>query len=281
MRDFDTFERFGRLLESQTWTFAKTMPKNPHHYVVRERGWRGTDDQFTRAVQYIRDHGYTKRFGGRPYVQINVNDHFYWTMGAPAAETTIINRKVRGDQSNDGHPLYDQVADEYDELYSDPGCVAQNEMLFDHLGDLTGLSVLDVGCGTGLLLDHPTVGAGGGTYLGIDPSGGMLAHLNRNHPTAVTLRTDLGAFVGGRYDLVVALFGVANYLDEPELRRIPTLLKPGGRFFVMFGVEGYRPRVNGCISQHDSYRPGWPAEWLSGDDEAFDDTYTIVTGGRP
>lgn len=271
MRNWEAFERIGRMLEAQRWIFAKTRAKiNPHHYTLK-REW-DDPDAFDWAVQFIADHGYKKWFGRRPYLQLNVNERFYWAM-SEAGVAELINVKPRGKQSNDDPP-YDAVADVYDEMYSDPESLNQNRLLFERLGDLSGLSVLDVGCGTGLLLDHPGIGP---SYLGIDPSGKMLHYLKERHPDRNVLRTELGAFVGARYDLVVALFGVGNYLTEDELRRIPLLLRPGGRFFVMFGVDGYRPKITGVIDNR-GYRSGCHEAWLPGSEERFDDTYVIVTG---
>ncbi len=79
-------------LARQEWIFAKTMPDNPHEYCLRRR-WVGDDDGFADAVQLIREAGYETSFEGRPYIQLDIEDHFYWTMGAPVGETILINRK--------------------------------------------------------------------------------------------------------------------------------------------------------------------------------------------
>ena len=80
-------------LARQEWIFAKTMPDNPHEYCLRRR-WVGNDDEFAEAVEFIREAGYEAYFEGRPYMQLDVSDHFYWTMGAAVDETTLINRKA-------------------------------------------------------------------------------------------------------------------------------------------------------------------------------------------
>lgn len=106
------------------------------------------------------------------------------------------------------------------------------------IGDLSGAKVLDVGCGTGWLLDHCTVG----DYTGIDPSSAMLGILRRKHPDSRVICTPLGRFVGERYQVVLALFGVASYLTDEELQRIPRLLEPGGGRYVIMGyAPGYTP----------------------------------------
>jgi hypothetical protein len=74
------------------WIFAKTMPQNPHEYTLR-KAW-DADVPFEAVVQYIRDHGYDMKFGGRNYRCLDVGKHRYWTMGAALAQTTLINRAV-------------------------------------------------------------------------------------------------------------------------------------------------------------------------------------------
>ena len=71
------------------WTFAKTMPKWPHEYLVRQCVNEGL---FEQLVRHIRMHGYEGRFYDRPITYCDEAGMVYWTMGAPVAETTIINR---------------------------------------------------------------------------------------------------------------------------------------------------------------------------------------------
>jgi hypothetical protein len=37
--------------------------------------------------------GYDGKFGRRAFRYVNVDGYRYWTMGAPAGETTVINRE--------------------------------------------------------------------------------------------------------------------------------------------------------------------------------------------
>jgi len=73
----------------QTWTFAKTMPEWPHEYIVRDRV---DETLFVRLVEHIRAHGREGRFYQRAITYYEEADLVYWTMGAPLAETIIINR---------------------------------------------------------------------------------------------------------------------------------------------------------------------------------------------
>lgn len=78
------------LLERKAWTFAKTMPNDPHEYTLR-RDW---DDPvpFDEVVHYIRRQGRREMYKGRAYTQLALGDWKYWTMGEPLPATRLINR---------------------------------------------------------------------------------------------------------------------------------------------------------------------------------------------
>lgn len=78
------------LLESHPWTFAKTMPQNPHWYTLI-KDWER--EAFYRVVASIRRNGEWVEYRGWPYIELPLGEHFYWTMGWPIHETTLINRK--------------------------------------------------------------------------------------------------------------------------------------------------------------------------------------------
>lgn len=85
-----TEEQFVDWIEAHPWKFAKTMPQIPHFYTLR---YTARDaDEFESAVQFIRDNGYTGRFGRTDYRYYDVNGWKYWTMGAPIKETILVNR---------------------------------------------------------------------------------------------------------------------------------------------------------------------------------------------
>lgn len=76
-------------VDRERWTFAKTMPKWPHEYLVRDR----VDEQlFLDLVCHIRANGRSGRFYEKVLVYYEEDGQVYWTMGAPIDETTIVNR---------------------------------------------------------------------------------------------------------------------------------------------------------------------------------------------
>jgi hypothetical protein len=107
-------------IASVQWTFAKTMPENPHEYTVRPTNRDPSlapevDEEFERMVVYIREHGYRDSYvskgkeGQRDrrywYTYLNVGEWRYWTMGAPIPSTIIINRARLADVVKEPVPL--------------------------------------------------------------------------------------------------------------------------------------------------------------------------------
>lgn len=239
------FEKFGRLIEKMPYRYATTMKDNPHSYTMRAE-WKD-DNNFDWAVQYIREHGYNNYYKGYQYTQIDVNEYFYWTMGAKIEDTILINRKVRNEKV-----YHDHYAEAYYKRFQDKASHLENKKVFKIIGDVTNQSVLDIGCGTGLFLEYTQPLK----YLGIDPSCNMLSIMKRNWPRAKTIKTDLKRFVGGRYDIVACLFGVPNYFTSIELNRLPELVHIDGRVIVMLYKDDYEPISHGLTDveiSHNKY----------------------------
>jgi len=106
----------------------------------------------------------------------------------------------------------------------------------------TSGSVLDIGCGTGLFLDHhPETDR----YLGVDPSQAMLNELLAKHPgkqvIPTTLEEALLTIGDTKYDCVIALFGAASYIPPRKLAKATSLVKADGKMLLMFYSPGYTP----------------------------------------
>jgi len=86
------------IFNSLDWTFAKTMPRNPHFYTVR-KDWED-DALFCKVVMFIRRNGHVVKFGKAKYTILVINGFRYWTMGCPLNRpdgshfTRLINRAV-------------------------------------------------------------------------------------------------------------------------------------------------------------------------------------------
>lgn len=118
-------------------------------------------------------------------------------------------------------------------------------------------SVLDVGCGTGLLAEHIAglVGAEG-SVLGLDPLP-LRIELAQARARA---HSNLAFRVGDAYDLqelpddafdVVVLNAVFHWLPEKTgpLRTFARVLRPGGRIGISTGLKGYRVRLHEVMAQ--------------------------------
>lgn len=130
---------------------------------------------------------------------------------------------------------WDGVATEYDKLY-----VGWKEQAEDRLvrkwvdgAWAPGKRTLDIGSGTGWLLDQQPRYATLGRYLGVDISERMVEEAREKHPKAefrVGDMEDLSFLPTASWDLVVCLY-TWNYCKDAvqalaEMRRV---LRPGGR----------------------------------------------------
>ena len=131
---------------------------------------------------------------------------------------------------------YSQLAGVYDEIVVDP-CHGRWASFLDELwsADPEGVrSVLDLGCGTGLLAGELV--ARGYRVVGVDASGAMLALARERLGPDVSLRrmTLPAMAIEGVFDAAVCTFDGLNYLTPKELRvtmaAVAPRLRPGGWF---------------------------------------------------
>jgi hypothetical protein len=252
-----TFENVAAALtEDADWIYAKTMPQCPHHYTLRKH-WTSPHD-FEAVVQYIRDYGYPEKFYSKRFIRFDINNRKYWSMGAPLPATILINRA-----DIDREEPYDRIADRYDALWTGPEARREEANVIAQL-DYRGGDILDIGCGTGMLLHHLHPDG----YLGIDPSARMLERFRAHHDgQATTIQTRFESlYTRRRFDLIVALFGTASYIRPDAWDRLPGLLAPGGRFYLMFYRDDRPVRTHERIGFHPTIYPasdriigGWQA----------------------
>jgi len=80
-------------INSFTWTYAKTYAQIcPHEYIVKDKIDKEYWESFTEVVKYIREKGFIAKYKGRSGEYYILDDHYYWTMGEPIEETTVLNR---------------------------------------------------------------------------------------------------------------------------------------------------------------------------------------------
>lgn len=125
----------------------------------------------------------------------------------------------------DGERYWDEVSDDYENLYSSPWSKYEDRVLSESLlsfaANLAEPRVLDIGCGTGLgyeiLREIPKL-----KYIGLDYSQGMLDKMSTRFPGVRTIRSDvrdmLDHLEGERFDMVIGINVVGSFVrDVPDL----------------------------------------------------------------
>lgn len=87
----EELQRLAGLIDDWIWTFAKTMPKNPHYWTLLKHA---DPDDFKFAVEYINKHGEPYKFGSRIYTVLHLDGWRYWTMDEDLSKVTLINRAM-------------------------------------------------------------------------------------------------------------------------------------------------------------------------------------------
>ncbi len=146
---------------------------------------------------------------------------------------------------------YDAIARVYDRLYRDPrhreqdrqvGRLARH-MLEDADSRRVDGRVLDIGCGTGLLLEQLPVDPL--RYLGVDVSRGMIDVAREKFPRHRFGLQDCQALIEATDSCatVFGLFGVLSLASkERTYREVRRVLAPGGTFVLMGYAAGHQVR---------------------------------------
>jgi len=83
-------EQMIAFVSQQEWTYAKTMPKTPHEYVLR---WKATSEAtWLSFVMTIRRFGYDENYRTMLIRYYDLGDQKYWTMGEFLETTWVLNR---------------------------------------------------------------------------------------------------------------------------------------------------------------------------------------------
>jgi SAM-dependent methyltransferase len=239
-------EEIGAILEGQQYKFAKTMPWLPHWYTLKDT-W-DNPSLYRDVIAWILCHGELRVWGKKRTVRryFDFGEYRYWPMTTDPDESILLNRaRIDTDKSEPLPPVpahpYDDVALEYDHIWSGEEALQEDRQIMEMIGYKSG-SVLDIGCGTGLFLDHYPHAE---PYLGIDPSQAMLNELLAKHPESQVLPQtfeDTIPVIGDtQYDYVLSLFGSASYIPPRKLAKTLSLVKPGGKLFLMFISPHYTP----------------------------------------
>lgn len=140
---------------------------------------------------------------------------------------------------------YDDLAEGYDRFHIDAKSRAENRFVANRIARRLerGGRVIDVGCGTGLLLDLVSIPPD--RFLGVDVSESMLEQARAKHPRHTFVRADAQKLDNayGQFDLVVSLFGSPSYCAlGPFSHSVERVRKPGGGMFLMYCGPRYVER---------------------------------------
>lgn len=130
---------------------------------------------------------------------------------------------------------WDAVAHIYDDLYTSPWAMRENELVLQGLSWLQALPsprVLDIGCGTGLGYEFCKAVNPNVQYTGLDISAHMLSQFRHKHPDVPLICADMAAATlpDKHFDVVVSFFASVSYASSlvPVLAAIDRVLVPGG-----------------------------------------------------
>jgi hypothetical protein len=66
---------------------------------VKDKIEQDQRSNFALVVSFIREKGFSAKYKGRSGEYYILDDHYYWTMGAPVEETAVLNRAKLSDYS--------------------------------------------------------------------------------------------------------------------------------------------------------------------------------------
>ena len=235
-------------INRNTWYWAKTMPTIPHEYIVRSR-CRLSQDEFDKFVLLQRNHGTPKRWGKYNFPYLYIDGYKYWTMGAPINETIIINRQKVFDE-------YNTIAPVYDSLFNDEFFKKEDQEVAEMLSDSLFGRTLDVGCGTGKLIELMDIDSR--FYTGVDPSRAMLNIFSSkfpNYQNKLLCKAFEECCFKDSFETVVSLYGGISYV---MCQYIPNIEGMSEHYFLMFYAPGYNPvtyQKSGVKMHHFEYYP--------------------------
>ena len=205
---------------TREWTFARTYAESaPHHYVVQDRTPGVAHDDIVRAARVIQTFGSPGKYYSMAKIYLVSPDGRYrwWTEDKHLTDATLVNRATTDrhygiqnapSTATGSATPYDEIATTWDADHP----IRDGEA--DHVRQLLAGTrgtypphVLDLGCGTGRVLDLGLVTPD--RCAAVDSSQAMLNLLLRKHPKVAAVYPadvrellSVGTFTPGQFDWV-------------------------------------------------------------------------------
>lgn len=145
---------------------------------------------------------------------------------------------------------YSLIAEKYDSCFVSKTALAEDKIIYGKLRTfLRNSLLLDVGSGTGALLEHLTVKPE--NYVGLDISKKMCQIAKTKFPSFSFILAD-GAYLPFRkstFDSIVSLWGGMSYARSLIYREVFNVLKSKGRYFLMLFNAHYKERKTYIFNQ--------------------------------
>lgn len=143
--------------------------------------------------------------------------------------------------------LYNCIADDYDKLFQDVLSKAQDKYIMGFIKNnkLDKGRILDVGCGTGLLLEYMDIDPK--NYVGVDISDRMCSIARKKFPKHEFVDKnflDYNVDDNKKFDNIISIFGALTYIEDPDalINQLKTLLKDNGNIFLMiYNADNHKP----------------------------------------
>ena len=151
---------------------------------------------------------------------------------------------------------YDKIANVYDDLFNDEDSKKEEHEIVSLISkSMKTMSVVDIGSGSGLLLDLFEIPAY--RYTGIDPSAKMTGALRSKHPAYHVESREAEECDINDNAFYVSLFGSASYVNPSVIHKI---VNSGFPHFLMFYAEDYIPSTyikTGVSFRHIPFSNYW------------------------
>lgn len=166
--------------------------------------------------------------------------------------------------SEENRRYWDQIAGQYNSLYSSPWSQQENEAVAENLHRLRCMAaatrVLDLGCGTGLGLEMCKAMSGDIEYVGLDVSKKALNILREVYGNQFVVIGDMAKslpFSSESFDLVISLFSSVSFSFswQKTVEEVFRVLRPGGQAYLStLNRWSFRRILRGKLRSRELYR---------------------------